>query len=50
MKNKENVDKDGNTYIQVQPWYKKWWVWLIIIIICLAGKFVYKRLSNLLCK
>lgn len=46
MKNKENVDKDGNTYIQVQPWYKKWWVWLIIIIICLAGKFVYNNTTS----
>ena len=29
---KKMTDKDGNTYVQVKPWYKRWWVGVIIVI------------------
>lgn len=32
---KKMTDKDGNTYVQVKPWYKRWWVWVIIVIVLL---------------
>lgn len=34
---KKMTDKDGNTYVQVKPWYKHWWVWVIIVIALLIG-------------
>ena len=30
---KKMVDKDGNTYVQVKPWYKRWWVWVLVVIL-----------------
>lgn len=36
-----DMDSDGNSYIQLQPWYKKWWIWLFVILICLCGKAYY---------
>ena len=42
-----NKDSNGDSYIQVQPWYKKWWVWLFIIIICLGCKAGYDFNKNL---
>lgn len=32
---KKITDKDGKTYVQVKPWYKRWWVWVIIAIVAL---------------
>lgn len=32
MTKKQFVDKDGNKFVQVTPWYKKWWVWVIAVI------------------
>ncbi|MCG0557206.1 hypothetical protein [Lactiplantibacillus plantarum] len=30
---KKIQDENGNTYVAVKPWYKKWWVWVIAIIV-----------------
>lgn len=30
---KKITDKDGNTFVEVKPWYKKWWIWVIAVII-----------------
>lgn len=32
---KKITDKDGKTYVQVKPWYKHWWVWVIIAVVAL---------------
>ena len=32
---KKITDKDGKTYVQVKPWYKRWWIWVIVVIIAL---------------
>ena len=34
---KKITDKNGKTYVQVKPWYKRWWVWAIIVIVLLIG-------------
>lgn len=37
---KKIQDENGNTFIEVKPWYKRWWVWglaVIIIIILLSA-------------
>lgn len=31
----QNIDEEGNTYIYVKPWYKKWWLFSIIIFVLL---------------
>lgn len=41
MKRSHNLDKNGNTYVAVQPWYKRWWIWLVIILIFVVGKGFY---------
>lgn len=30
---KKIQDEEGNTYVQVKPWYKKWWIWVLAIIV-----------------
>lgn len=30
---KKITDENGNVFVEVKPWYKKWWVWLIIVIV-----------------
>lgn len=30
---KKFTDKDGNTFVEVKPWYKKWWIWVIAVIV-----------------
>ncbi|WP_203649294.1 hypothetical protein [Secundilactobacillus yichangensis] len=42
MAKKQFVDKDGRKFVEVTPWYKQWWVWVmavvaIIVIIGLLG-------------
>ena len=32
---KKITDKDGKTYVQVKPWYKRWWIWVIVVIVAL---------------
>ena len=32
---KKITDKDGKTYVQVKPWYKRWWFWVIVVIVAL---------------
>lgn len=32
---KKITDKNGDTYVEVKPWYKRWWVWVIAIIVLL---------------
>ena len=34
---KKIQDDDGNTYVAVKPWYKKWWVWVIIAVLVVLG-------------
>lgn len=34
---KKMKDEKGKTYIEKQPFYKKWWFWLIIIFIASAA-------------
>lgn len=34
---KKITDKDGNQFVEVKPWYQRWWFWLIVIIL---GLFV----------
>lgn len=36
-------DDDGNTYIEVKPWYKKWWVWVLAVVIVI---FLISMFSN----
>lgn len=39
-----NIDSNGNTFEEIQPWYKKWWIWLIIIMLALLGKIGYQTI------
>lgn len=32
---KKITDKNGDTYVEVKPWYKRWWVWVLAIIVLL---------------
>lgn len=32
---KEIKDENGNTYVQKKPWYKRFWVWLLIVVVAL---------------
>ena len=34
---KKITDKDGNVYVQKKAWYKRWWVWVIIVLELLFG-------------
>ncbi|WEV44282.1 hypothetical protein OZX56_03370 [Lactobacillus sp. ESL0684] len=36
---KEIKDKDGITYVQKKPWYKRFWVWVLIVVVvfCIIG-------------
>lgn len=36
---KEIKSKDGKTYVEKKPWYKKWWVWvlLVVLVFCICG-------------
>ncbi len=38
---KKFINKDGNTFVEVKPWYKKWWIWVIavIVVIFVIGAF-----------
>lgn len=38
---KKIQDENGNTYVEMKPWYKKWWVWLlaVIVVIFIFGAF-----------
>lgn len=33
--------ENGNTYVEMKPWYKKWWAWLlaVIVVIFIFGAF-----------
>lgn len=31
MSKKQFTDKDGNTFVEVKPWYKRWWIWVIAL-------------------
>lgn len=33
---KKITDKNGNTFVEVKPWYKRWWIWVIAVVIILA--------------
>lgn len=37
MTKKKITDENGNKFVEVKPWYKKWWIWLIAIIVVLIG-------------
>ncbi len=42
MAKKQFVDKDGRKFVEVTPWYKQWWSWVlavaaIILMISLIG-------------
>lgn len=30
---KKFTDKNGDTYVEVKPWYKRWWVWILAIVV-----------------
>lgn len=32
---KKITDKNGDTYVEVKPWYKRWWVWVLAIVVLL---------------
>ena len=32
---KKITDKNGDTYVEVKPWYKRWWVWVLAIVVVL---------------
>jgi len=34
---KKIQDENGNTYVAVKPWYKKWWIWVIVVILVIFG-------------
>lgn len=38
---KKIKDANGKTYVQVKPWYKRWWLWVIVVIavLLLIGLF-----------
>lgn len=49
---KKIADKNGDTYVEVKPWYKRWWVWVIAVVVILGiigaisgGAFVYNTKS-----
>lgn len=33
---KKIIDKNGDTYVEVKPWYKRWWVWVIAVVVILG--------------
>ncbi|MCH5462511.1 hypothetical protein HC026_05080 [Lactobacillus sp. LC28-10] len=35
MAKKQFVDKDGNKFVEVTPWYKKWWIWVLAVVVIL---------------
>ncbi|MFT8955535.1 hypothetical protein [Liquorilactobacillus satsumensis] len=45
---KKIQDENGNTYVEVKPWYKKWWVWVlaVVVVIFLLGSFGGHDSSN----
>lgn len=42
----KDIDSSGNTYIQKQAWYKRWWIWLIIIILVLIAKLLFFDMNS----
>lgn len=32
---KKIKDDEGNVYVESKPWYKKWWVWVLAVIVLL---------------
>lgn len=34
---KKIINDQGETYVAVKPWYKKWWVWILAVIIVIFG-------------
>jgi hypothetical protein len=30
---KKIQDENGNTYVEMKPWYKKWWVWVLAVVV-----------------
>ncbi|QOD85540.1 hypothetical protein IE337_04875 [Weissella viridescens] len=53
---REIIDKDGNVYVVKQPWYKKAWIWVLIILlsiiffilasISVGGYYIYKTANT----
>lgn len=40
---KKITDQNGDTYVEVKPWYKRWWIWVLAIIVIL---FIIGALSG----
>lgn len=32
MAKKQITDENGNKFVEVKPWYKKWWIWVIAVV------------------
>ncbi|MCR4913866.1 MAG: hypothetical protein K5983_09065 [Lactobacillus sp.] len=32
---KQFKDENGNTFVEVTPWYKKWWIWLLAVLVAI---------------
>lgn len=30
---KKITDENGNEFVEVKPWYKKWWIWVIAVVL-----------------
>lgn len=30
---KKITDENGNQFVEVKPWYKRWWIWVIIVVV-----------------
>lgn len=43
---KKFTDKDGNTFVEVKPWYKKWWIWVIAVIVVIFAIGAFSSGSN----
>lgn len=45
---KKIQDENGNTYVEIKPWYKKWWIWVlaVVVIIFLFGSLGGKNTKN----
>jgi type II secretory pathway pseudopilin PulG len=40
---KKITDENGNQFVEVKPWYKRWWIWVIVAILAI---FVIANLSG----
>lgn len=34
---KKIQDENGNTFVEVKPWYKRWWIWVLTVVVIIIA-------------